>query len=176
MSPEVFMELHDLLILKHGLTSSNNASSIESLTIFLWIVGGSQSFSQVENRFTRSTWTVHTKFYEVLNCMRQLAKENIKPIDPTFSSEHDKVKEDHFWPYFKDAIGAIDGSHIQVEVPTEERVNYICRHGNTTQNVLAICDFDMRFTFAVTRWPGSAHHTRILNHALANFPSFPMPP
>jgi hypothetical protein len=42
--------------------------------------------------------------------------------------------------------------------------------------VLAICDFDMRFTFAVVGWSGSAHDTRILNHALANFPSFPVPP
>ncbi|RCV33117.1 hypothetical protein SETIT_7G056900v2 [Setaria italica] len=34
----------------------------------------------------------------------------------------------------------------------------------------------MRFIFAVAGWPGSAHDTRILNHALANFPSFPVPP
>ncbi|KAL5681617.1 hypothetical protein ACJX0J_008002, partial [Zea mays] len=33
------------------------------------------------------------------------------PRDPTFSTEHDKIKEDRFWPYFKGAIGAIDGSH-----------------------------------------------------------------
>nr|XP_034572294.1 putative nuclease HARBI1 [Setaria viridis] len=55
-------------------------------------------------------------------------------------------------------------------------VNHTCRHGYTSQNVLAICDFDMRFTFAVAGWLGFAHDTRILNHALANFPSFHMPP
>jgi hypothetical protein len=81
MIPKVFMKLHDLLILNYGLTSSNNVSSIESLAMFLWIVGGPQSFSQVENRFTRSMWTVHTKFYKVLNCLCKLAKENIKPTD-----------------------------------------------------------------------------------------------
>lgn len=48
MSPKVFMKLHDLLISKYGLTSSHNVSSIESLAMFLWIVGGPQSFSQVE--------------------------------------------------------------------------------------------------------------------------------
>jgi hypothetical protein len=142
----------------------------------LWIVGGPQAFAQAENRFTRSLWTVHTKFHEVLNCLRKLAKDNIKPRDPTFSTEHDKIKEDRFWPYFKGAIGAIDGSHVPVVVPTEEVVNHTCRHGYTSQNVLAICDFDMRFIFAVAGWPGSAHDTRILNHALANFPSFPLPP
>ncbi|KAL5664542.1 hypothetical protein ACJX0J_024650, partial [Zea mays] len=39
----------------------------------------------------------------------------------------EELKQDRFWPYFKGAIGAIDGSHIK--------------------NVLVICDFDMRFTF-----------------------------
>jgi hypothetical protein len=103
-------------------------------------------------------------------------KDNIKPRDPTFSNEHDKLKEDHFWPHFKGAIGAIDVSHVKVTVPTDEVINYTCRHGYTSQNVLAICDFDMRFTFVVLGWPGSAHDTWILNHALANFPSFPVPP
>lgn len=55
-------------------------------------------------------------------------------------------------------------------------VNHTCRHGYTSQNILAICDFDMRFIFVVAGWPGSAHDSRILSHALANFPSFHVPP
>lgn len=33
-----------------------------------------------------------TKFHEVLNCLHGLAKDNIKPRDPTF--KHEKIKED----------------------------------------------------------------------------------
>jgi hypothetical protein len=113
---------------------------------------------------------------EVLKCLLKLGKDNIKPRDPIFSNEHDKLKEDHFWPHFKGAIGAIDESHVKVTVPTDEVINYTYRHRYTSQNVLAICDFDMRFTFVVSGWPGSAHDTQILNHALANFSSFPVPP
>lgn len=112
MSTEVFMALHELLTSNYELTSTHNVSSTESLAMFLWIVGGPQSFSQAENRFTRSLWTVHTKFHEVLRCLRKLAKDNMKPRDPTFSIEHDRVREDRFWSYFKGAIGAIDGSHV----------------------------------------------------------------
>ncbi|XP_047060901.1 uncharacterized protein LOC124667687 [Lolium rigidum] len=176
MTPEVFTTLHDLLVSTYGLKSTNNVSSVESLAMFLWIVGGPQAFAQAENQFTRSLWTVHTKFKEVLYYLRKLARDNIKPRDPTFSIEHEKVKEDRFWPHFKDAIGAIDGSHVPCSVPAEDVVNHTCRHGYTSQNVLAICDFDMRFTFVVAGWPGSAHDTRILHHALANFSSFPVPP
>jgi hypothetical protein len=177
VTPEVFWSLHDLLVSTYGLKSTCNVSSIESLAMFLWIVGGSQSFSQAENRFVRSLWTVHMKFKEVLSCLGKLSADNIKPKDPNFSTVHPKLREDRFWPHFKDAIGAIDGSHIEVSVPNDEVVNHTCRHGYTSQNIMAICDFDMRFTFVVAGWPGSAHDTRILNHALTNFGHrFPKPP
>lgn len=177
MTVEVFWSLHDLLVSTYGLTTTRNVTSVESLAMFLWIVGGPQSFSQAENRFQRSLWTVHMKFKEVLKCLRQLAKANIKPRDQNFTVEHPKVTEDRFWPHFKGAIGAIDGSHIKVSVGAEEVVNHTCRHGYTSQNILAVCDFDMRFTFVVAGWPGSAHDTRILNHALTNFgDEFPKPP
>jgi hypothetical protein len=61
-------------------------------------------------------------------------------------------------------------------VPADEVVNHTCRHGYTSQNVVAICDFNIRFTFIVAGWPGAAYDTRILNHVLVNFHSFPMPP
>jgi hypothetical protein len=41
---------------------------------------------------------------------------------------------------------------------------------------LLFVTFNMRFIFVVAGWTGSAHDTRILNHALANFSSFPVPP
>ena len=65
---------------------------------------------------------------------------------------------------------------VELHIIRCQVVNHTNCHGYTSQNVLAIFDFDMRFTFAVTGWSGSAHDMRILNHALANFPSFPVPP
>ena len=79
-------------------------------------------------------------------------------------------------PYFNGGIGVTDDSHVEVEVPAKELVNHTCRHGYTSQNILTICDFDMRFIFTVACWPGSAQDSRILNHALANCSSFPVPP
>jgi hypothetical protein len=40
------MALHDLLVSSYDLKSSRNVTSIESLAMFLWIVGGPQSFYQ----------------------------------------------------------------------------------------------------------------------------------
>jgi hypothetical protein len=62
-------------------------------------------------------------------------------------------------------------------VSSEEVVNHTNKHGYTSQNILAICDFDMRYTFVVAGWPDSAHDTWILNHTLTTFvDEFPTPP
>jgi hypothetical protein len=113
----------------------------------------------------------------VLMCLYNLGKDNIKPVDRNFTDVHPRIQDLCFWPHFKGAIGAIDGSHIAVEVAEEERVNHTGRHGYTSQNLLTICDFDLRFTFVVAGWPGSAHDTRILNRSIEKYPQqFPTPP
>jgi hypothetical protein len=141
------------------------------------MVGGGQSFTQVENHFSRSLETIHRKFQMVLMCLYNLGKDNIKPVDRNFTDVHPRIQDPRFWPHFKGAIGAIDGSHIAVEVAEEERVNHTGRHGYTSQNLLTICDFDLRFTFVVAGWPGSAHDTRILNRSIEKYPQqFPTPP
>jgi hypothetical protein len=45
-------------------------------------------------------------------------------------------------------IGAIDGSRVPLIVPPVEVINYTSQ-GYTSQNILAICDFDMSFTYVV---------------------------
>jgi hypothetical protein len=43
--------------------------------------------------------------------------------------------------------------------------------------VLAIYDFDLRFTFVVAGWTGSTHDTRVFNDALERYVfTFPLPP
>ena len=87
------------------------------------------------------------------------------------------MRENRFLPYFKEAIGAIDGSHVKVIVPLNEMVNHTNRRGYTSQNVVAICDFDMRFTFVLSGWPGSVHDRRPFNDTITTYSHvFPHPP
>jgi hypothetical protein len=58
-----------------------------------------------------------------------------------------------------------------------EQPKYIGRHGYKSQNVMVICDFNMRFTFVVTGWPGSIHDTRVLHDTVITYDDrFPHPP
>jgi hypothetical protein len=122
----------------------------EALAMFLWMCGGPQSFRQVKNRFKHSLETISRKVDEVVDAIMGLAFHNIRLKDPQFGTIHPKLQEARFWPHLKDCIGAIDGMHIEVTILASEQPKYIGRHGYTSQNVMAVCDFDMRFTFVVT--------------------------
>ena len=113
----------------------------------------------------------------VLNCLYKMGKDNTKQVDQTFKYVHPRLQDACFYPYFKGAIGVIDGSHIHAELAKEEEVNHTGRHGYTSQNLLVICDFDLRFTFVVAGWAGSVHDNRVLTHNMEKYPiEFPTPP
>lgn len=51
-------------------------------------------------------------------------------------------------------------------VPTKVAAAFRGRKGTTTQNVMAAVDFDLKFTYVLTGWEGSAHDALILADAL----------
>ncbi|WVZ71266.1 hypothetical protein U9M48_019874 [Paspalum notatum var. saurae] len=121
--------------------------------------------------------TCSRKFDKVLICINKLAADIIRPLDPEFTTVHPRLQSPRFSPYFDNCIGSIDGTHVPVVVPSSKLVQHMGRKGITTQNVLAICDFNMRFTFGVTGWPGSVHDMRVFNDALEKYADkFPHPP
>lgn len=61
-----------------------------------------------------------------------------------------------FYPFFKDALGAIDGTHINCSATAEMRQAARDRKGGITQNCLAICGFNMVFYYIFSGWDGSA--------------------
>ncbi|XP_021974313.2 uncharacterized protein LOC110869323 [Helianthus annuus] len=79
---------------------------------------------------------------------------------------------------FKGAVGALDGTLIHAVIPTSKQDLYRGRgKGDYYQNVLAIRDFNMIFTFVVAGWEGVAHDARILLEALSDPDApFPFPP
>ena len=172
MSPQMFYSLHSLLSTNYGLTSSTKSTSVEALAMFLWILGAPQSVRQAEDRFERSLGTVHNLFYKVLSSVLDLSADIIKPRDPDFTTMHPRVQNARFYPEFKGCIGAIDGTHIPVVVPSDKFMQHMCRKGKTIQNVMAVRDFDMVFTFVLAGWPGSVHDMRVLDDALTKYRDF----
>lgn len=76
--------------------------------------------------------------------------------------------EPKFFPFFKDCLGAIDGTHINVFVPERDTARYRNRKGTISQNVLAACSFDLRFLYVRAGWEGSAGDGRTYEDARAH--------
>lgn len=65
-----------------------------------------------------------------------------------------------YTPYFDNCIGALDGTHIEMSIPIQLQPRYRNRKGTLSQNVLAVCNFDMQFVYTLAGWEGSAHDAR----------------
>ena len=62
-------------------------------------------------------------------------------------------------------------------VPTDKKKKFYNRKGFVSQNVMAVCDFDLRFTFVLAGGEGSIHDAKVLK-IMATTPElkFPHPP
>ncbi|XP_039135853.1 putative nuclease HARBI1 [Dioscorea cayenensis subsp. rotundata] len=67
----------------------------------------------------------------------------------------------------EDCVGAIDGTHIRVKVSSAEAPKYRGRKDYPTQNVLAACTFDLKFTYVLPGWEGTTSDSRIIKNALS---------
>ena len=128
-------------LVEHGLQGSRYVGVEEMVALFLHTVGHGQCNRLLQERFQHSGETISRLFHKVLVACFSLSREIIKPSDPMFRGCHEKIREDpRYYPYFQNAIGAIDGTHILCVVPHSVRDKFIGRKGYPTQNVMVVCD------------------------------------
>ncbi|KAK5785683.1 hypothetical protein PVK06_040290 [Gossypium arboreum] len=165
MRPIAFFNLCDILSRNNLLQSTKSVNIREQVVIFLHIIGHNVRFRVIGSRYYRSIETVHRYFRVVLRAVLKLYKLVIKLPDESTPSE---IRNNpRFYPYFKDCIGALDGTHVRASVPLSIQGRFRSRKGGTTQNVLAAITFDLKFSYVLAGWEGSAHDSRILSDALS---------
>jgi DDE superfamily endonuclease len=59
----------------------------------------------------------------------------------------------------------LDGTHIPIHMLLKDQPQYQNRKGTLSQNVLAVCNFDMCFVYVLAGWEGSAHDGKVLQDA-----------
>lgn len=98
-------------------------------------------------------------FHEVLESTVLLAKALIKlPGSTTPAYIKDNPK---FFPFFRDCIGAIDGSHPSCQPPSRCAEVFRNRKGILSTNVSVAVDFDGMFMHMLAGWEGSAHDWKV---------------
>ncbi|KAI8550910.1 hypothetical protein RHMOL_Rhmol06G0144000 [Rhododendron molle] len=153
-----------------------NLSVEESLAIFLYICGQNARERVVADRFQRSLDTISKHFNIIRRAICNLAPFIIRP--PNLHETPPEILHDgRYYPWFKDCVGAIDGTHIDAWVLASRELAFRGRKSTKTQNVMAVCSFDMKFTFVYPGWEGSAHDGRVFFAAVSNPDfNFPHPP
>ncbi|KAL6137415.1 hypothetical protein ACLB2K_062707 [Fragaria x ananassa] len=73
---------------------------------------------------------------------------------------------DHRWKWFKNCLGALDGTYVRVRVAATDKPRYRTRKSDIATNVLGVCARDMQFIFVLPGWEGSASDSRVLRDAV----------
>jgi len=160
MYPHSFMKLHNELVQYHGLGSSQDMESYESLAMFLWVGVTKQATRQITQRFGRGLGIVSQKMGEVADTMYSFAQTTIAVKDRMYTKIHPRF--DEFRPYFDGCIGALDGTHIKVKVSRKSRLDFMNRKGEVTMNVLGIVDMDGLFTYVGAGSAGSSERSLLV--------------
>ncbi|KAK4727367.1 hypothetical protein R3W88_032284 [Solanum pinnatisectum] len=66
----------------------------------------------------------------------------------------------------KEVGGALDGTYIQIRVPSKDKPRYRTRKGEIATNVLGVCDKNLNFTYVLPGWEGSTADGRVLRNAI----------
>ncbi|KAL6176391.1 hypothetical protein ACLB2K_053025 [Fragaria x ananassa] len=167
MYPDVFRKLCVIIKEKTPLRNTRHICVEEMLATFLLVVGQNNRYSEPRMIFERSHFTVSRSFNKILKALNTIAPEFMAKPPPPDTTPPNIRESTRFYPFFKDCIEAIDGTHIPATVVGREVSRYRNRHGKISQNVLAACNFDLQFIYVLSGWEGSAHDSKVLNDAIS---------
>ncbi|PKA61560.1 hypothetical protein AXF42_Ash018848 [Apostasia shenzhenica] len=167
MSAHIFLRLRNLLISRGVIENSHNITAAEQLAIFLCVITHSCSLRSIIEFFQHSLETTSRYFNLILDGLFCLEREylNIPNVEYIGDSSSDAITTSNI---FKDAIGAIDGTHISAIISSTMHERFINRKGSMSQNVMMAVGFDSMIHFVVAGWGGSAADSIVLRWALEN--------
>uniref|UniRef100_A0A9I9E6S2 DUF8040 domain-containing protein n=1 Tax=Cucumis melo TaxID=3656 RepID=A0A9I9E6S2_CUCME len=107
-----------------NMKSSRYLTVQEKVAIFLLIVSHNENNRIAAERFQHSGHTISLAFNLVLRKVCKLGGEIIRP--PNMNNMNtvpmEIVSNSKYYPFFKDCIGAIDGTHVAASIPQNEQI------------------------------------------------------
>ncbi|MBA0761657.1 hypothetical protein Gotri_024273, partial [Gossypium trilobum] len=98
----------------------------------------------------RSRETISRSFHNVLNGVVRLQYVLFKKPELVSANSTDTR-----WKWFKNCLGALDGTYIKIRVPSVDKSSYQTQKGDITTNMLGVCTPDMQFVYVLPGWKGS---------------------
>uniref|UniRef100_A0A453H7V7 Uncharacterized protein n=1 Tax=Aegilops tauschii subsp. strangulata TaxID=200361 RepID=A0A453H7V7_AEGTS len=156
-----FHDLCTMLRERCGLRGSVYVNVEEKVAMFLLVVGHGLKMRLLRGTYKRSLGTISTHFSAVLNAILSMHGEFIKLPDANV-----QPPDDYKWKWFGDALGALDGCHVDVSVPLAAQGRYRNRKQDITTNMLGVVDWNMKFLYVLPGWEGSASDSRVLRDSM----------
>lgn len=169
MPAAVFLSFCQLLRKYQYLKDTRYTTVEHQVHIFIYVITTGGSNRTTQERFMHSGETISRIFRNVLNAVNRIADEFIRlpSMTPGYLNQTpvEIYSNPKFFPFFKDCIGAIDGSLIPLNISANDAAANRTRKGFTAQNAFVACSFDCRIQFVLAGWEGSAHDSQVLADA-----------
>jgi hypothetical protein len=133
---ELFDKFLDILK-ANGLDDGVFITSAQKLMMFIHALKGGK-YREIKDRWQHSTSSIKNIIYEVATAV--LKAEILLVLRPTGEHIAEKIRlNPKFYPYFKNCLGALDGTHIPAVVLPEDKDSFRGRKGiinsiNSTYN------------------------------------------
>ncbi|GKB71890.1 ALP1-like protein [Tanacetum coccineum] len=112
-------------------------------------------------RFHCSGETISRCFARVCNAVIRLHPRLLEKLEPVPDNSMDQILK-----WFKNCLGALDGTNIKCLVPLEDKPRHRTRKNDIATNILGVCSQDMQFIYFLAGWEGLAADDRVLRDAL----------
>ncbi|XP_061367914.1 uncharacterized protein LOC133310936 [Gastrolobium bilobum] len=130
--------------------------------MFLHILAHDVKNRIIKRQFMRSGETISRQFKKVLHAVLRCHTVLLKRPEPVPDNSTDLK-----WKWFKNCLGALDGTHIKVNPLQADKPRYRNRKGDIATNVLGVCSQDCQFIYVLAGWEGSAADSRVLRDAIS---------
>ncbi|XP_044428737.1 uncharacterized protein [Triticum aestivum] len=161
-----FYLLQDALCERKLLKDTNQMTVDEQLLMFLHTIGHNVRNRVIQDRYQHSGEPISRHFNKVLDAINGL--RDVCITDSSNQVPSKILGDARFYPYFKNCLREIDGTHIEAKVRLDKQTPYRNRHGYPSQNVMAVVSFDMTFSYVAAGWEGSASDQAVLRWAVTS--------
>ncbi|KAL8497505.1 hypothetical protein ACS0TY_021002 [Phlomoides rotata] len=144
-----------------GLVDRRYISVEEQVSMFQSILAHHKKNRVIKFDFRRSGQTVSHYIHIVLRAV--LSLHTLFLVKPTPVTDD---LTDSRWKWFKGCLGVLDGTYIDLHIPSCDKPHFRTRKGRISTNVLGACDRNMMFVYVLPGWEGSAADCRVLRNAV----------
>ncbi|KAK9288378.1 hypothetical protein L1049_016832 [Liquidambar formosana] len=170
MNRYTFFKLCNMLRTIGKLKDTRHVTVEEITALFVHILAHYVKNRVIINRFMRSGETISRHFNKVLKGVIRLQSHLLKQPEAVTETSTDPK-----WKWFKNCLGALDGTYIRINVHKVDKLRYRTRKNDIATNVLGVCSQDMQFTFVLPGWEGSAADSWVLRDAVSRRYSLKVP-